>query len=91
MEKFVVDTLEQMLKSYPDICTCEQCMSDIVAWSLNHLPPKYVGTDIGDAYARLDMSNQEQYTQVVKIIAQSIELVSRNPHHAVARSGRQEQ
>lgn len=81
MEEFVIELLKQIIKSYPDACTCDQCMSDITAWSLNHLPPRYVGTDIGDTYARLDIYDQKHYANMVQTIAQGIQLIQAHPHH----------
>lgn len=85
MEDFVTDLIQQVIKSYPNICTCDQCLSDITAWALNHLPARYVGTDIGDAYTRLDIYKQEHYAHIIKIIAQAIEVVSQNPHHTIKK------
>ncbi|TCS78189.1 late competence development ComFB family protein [Pectinatus cerevisiiphilus] len=81
MEDFVIDLVKQVIKSYPDICTCDQCINDIVTWSLNHLPARYVNTNIGDAYTRLDIYKQEHYTDIIKIVVQAVEVVSKNPHH----------
>jgi competence protein ComFB len=81
MEAFVYEAIENMLDSYPGICTCEQCQKDIAAYALNHLPPKYIRTNIGDIYTRLDLYDKSQYTQIMRAVAQAIEVVSKNPHH----------
>jgi len=81
MEAFVFEALENALKSYPDICKCDKCIADMATWSLNNLPPKYVRSDLGDTYVRLEMYQKQHYTQVINIVAQAIEVVSKNPHH----------
>ncbi len=81
MEILVEDLLPEVLEAYPKVCKCEQCIDDIKAWSLNHLKPAYSGTDLGDTYIRLKLSDLKMHTQIVKTIAQAIELVSKNPHH----------
>ncbi|WP_196594057.1 late competence development ComFB family protein [Pectinatus sottacetonis] len=81
MESFVIEMIEKMIKSYPNACKCDQCLNDMAALALNHLPPKYVGTDIGDTYTRLDIYNKDQYAEIMQVVAQAIEIVSKNPHH----------
>ncbi len=81
MEDFVIQNMERVLKMYPDCCQCEKCRQDILVLALNHLPPRYVSSDKGDIFTRLESTETEDDVQIVKEIAKAVEIVSRNPRH----------
>ena len=80
MEAFVEEVLE---KIEPELgcCTCEQCRSDIIAWALNQLPPKYVATQAGGAISKADTLRIQHLTDVRTAIIQGAELVKKHPRH----------
>ena len=81
MEVAVEKLLPSLLKSYPKVCTCDRCMSDIKAIALNNLKPKYVSTEKGELYSKVDgMSNQFE-VDIEKEIVKAIEIVKENPRH----------
>jgi competence protein ComFB len=41
----VVARVEQLLEEEQDMCRCEQCVLDLVAYALNHVSPQY-GTSL---------------------------------------------
>lgn len=81
MERFVQDHLDQVLKLYPDCCSCDQCRRDIAALALNHLPPKYTSSKMGDIYTRLDSYSGQEKAEIIKEIAKAVQIVSGNPRH----------
>ena len=55
MEDVVIGQLEKILKSKKhNVCECDRCRADIVAYTLNNLPSKYVVTRWGHLYTKLD-------------------------------------
>lgn len=80
MESFVEEVLEKMLPDL-DCCTCEQCQSDIIAWALNQLPPKYVATQAGGAISKADTLRIQHLTDVRTAIIQGAQLVKDHPRH----------
>lgn len=81
MEVCVVEFMDDVLKSYPDICKCDKCRSDIAALALNHLPPKYTTSDIGNLYSKASILDNQYRTDVFSAIVSSIECVKKNPRH----------
>ncbi|WP_276838478.1 late competence development ComFB family protein [Anaerovibrio lipolyticus] len=81
MEDFVLDKLEELIPKYPGCCFCENCRTDIVNLALNHLPPKYVSTDKGQVFARVEYFNRQNEVEIVKQIAAAIEQVEAHPRH----------
>ncbi len=81
MERFVLDHLDQVLKLYPGCCRCSQCRQDIVTLALNHLPPKYTSSQMGDIYTRLDSYCGQEDAEIIQEIAKAVQIVSEHPRH----------
>ncbi|HOO32316.1 MAG TPA: late competence development ComFB family protein [Thermotogota bacterium] len=63
------------------VCKCERCRYDIKALALNRLPPKYVVTQKGEIYAKLDIFRNQMRVDVLKSVIEAIEMVKKNPSH----------
>ena len=83
MEDYVWELLPDVMKKYPDACTCDTCSADIAAIALRSLTPKYVVRPNGEIMAKtLDLP--QFTTSVVVELTKAIEAVSRNPKHETA-------
>lgn len=80
MERVVEERLDEILESY-DCCKCERCRADIMAVALNSLPPRYVVTDEGELFAKIQYTQKRYELEVMKQIAYAINLVKESPHH----------
>ena len=81
MEDIVQDELELLLKDYGDICKCQKSKYDMMVWTLNRLPPKYVITDKGRMYTKLKEQEIQFRADVIKELTKAIAYISRNPQH----------
>lgn len=81
MEKLVFNKLDELLKARKDVCDCEQCRLDIAAIALNNLTPRYIVTDRGKLYAKIDMMETQFSVNVLMAISKGIEVVSKHPRH----------
>ena len=81
MEDEVVYTVNKLLKDKEDICTCDRCKLDIAAIALNNLEPKYVVTEKGSLYGKLDTLDIQFDVDLVKEVTKAIEIVGDKPHH----------
>lgn len=64
-----------------DCCRCEICRMDVMAIMLNNLKPKYVVTDKGELYAKLDDFDPQYKIDFMTIMSQAVQLVKNNPRH----------
>ena len=62
-------------------CMCPQCQSDIIAYALNHLPPRYVATQAGGAISKADSLRIQHLTDVRTAVVQAAQMVRENPRH----------
>jgi competence protein ComFB len=77
-EALVVEEMGRQLPSHPDLCTCDECLLDIAAYTLNKVRPRYrvslldrvSGADAGD-YAR----------EVRRAVTEAIMKIQANPSH----------
>ena len=82
MEHEVKYAFDHLLSTGTKInCQCEQCKLDIIALSLNSLPPKYIVTERGHLYSKLSVFSQQFNTDVLTALTKAIEKVNKNPRH----------
>lgn len=81
MEEVVESTLEEILAHRDDICKCDRCKMDIKALALNHLPPKYVVTDKGYVYTKINELESQFKADVTVAVTNAMKVVRNNPRH----------
>lgn len=77
MEGFVAARLDEVMKKF-NCCTCDRCRRDILAMTLNKLPPLYVLED--DLNLR-DQKEKERSADVAAALVKSVLAVKANPNH----------
>lgn len=82
MESSVEHLLPNMLAAFPDICKCDKCLMDIKAIALNKLPAKYVVTEAGQMYSRIDEMYVQYETDIMKALVEAITMVKKNSRHS---------
>lgn len=81
MEEEVKRVVERLLKNRDDICICDRCKLDIIAITLNNIKPKYVVTEKGEVFARIDMLNYQYDADIAMEAMKAIKIVKENPNH----------
>lgn len=81
MEEAVDSALEEILARKDDVCKCERCKLDIKALALNHLPPRYVVTDLGYAYTKANELAAQFKADIAVAITNALKVIKKNPRH----------
>ncbi len=63
------------------LCQCERCLADVKAYTLNHLPSKYVVVERGDLIPRLTVYEGKLTSDVTAQLLQACKVVMERPHH----------
>ena len=63
------------------LCTCERCMEDVKAYTLNHLPSKYVVMEPGDRIPRLTVYEGRFASDITAQMLQACKVIMAHPHH----------
>ena len=80
METLVIDEVNRCINNL-DMCTCPTCRNDLIALTLNALPPKYVNTEKGAALSKVQRLSVDFQAQVITGIASAAEIVKKYPRH----------
>lgn len=80
MEEIVFNQMKEVLTDI-NMCTCDKCLLDIAAIALNSLPPKYIVTEKGELYSKINTLGQQFEVDVVSAITKAAVLVKRRPRH----------
>jgi len=81
MKDIVEDVMPSVMKALPDVCKCERCEMDIMAYALNLLPTKYVVTHTGQLYSKLHLMHMQFDADVVTAITRGAKMVAKSPRH----------
>lgn len=87
---FMEDMMEDLFDEYaPEVgyCTCENCRNDIIACTLNQLPPRYAVTACGNAYAKLNSLEKQYRADAATALIRAAEIVAKSPRHQDAMPG----
>lgn len=81
----VKELFPEVLKSYQQrigpVCTCQRCLDDVVALTLNYLPPHYVASEKGTIITGVNYQRVSGRTEIFTRIYNSIGVVAENPRH----------
>jgi competence protein ComFB len=80
MEEVVFLIIRDIIKNMK-VCTCKKCSLDIAAIALNDLPPKYIVSEKGELYSRIDGLKQQFEVDVITAVTKAITIVKNNPRH----------
>lgn len=82
MEYTVEDTLNKLLPTMPNICSCDECKLDMAAYALNRLKPKYARSDKGTILHKFDTSSVQAEATILTAVVSAINVISAHPNHA---------
>ncbi|HEX3029643.1 MAG TPA: late competence development ComFB family protein [Clostridia bacterium] len=80
MEEIVFNQMKDVLEDI-NMCTCDKCILDIAAIALNDLPPKYIVTEKGELFSKINALKQQFEVDVIAAITKAAVLVKRKPRH----------
>ncbi len=81
MEDLVWERLDEVINGHAGACNCQRCRYDIAALALNFLPTRYVVTEKGETYTKVQALEQQFYIDIVSAISRAITIVIHHPRH----------
>jgi competence protein ComFB len=79
-ERMVLQELESQLATAIDVCTCQDCVLDMAAFSLNNVKPAYRVSLMGSVYAGT-AGNAQHAQSITRAVREAIAKVKANPSH----------
>lgn len=83
IEDLARDCLNSALQMRYDICTCDICKNDMLAYILSHIPAQYVTSESGALHTIIEQSRVEHQAKIARAVIEAIDLVSKKPRHEV--------
>jgi len=80
MEEVVFSMVNDVLKDIK-MCQCEKCILDVSALALDDLPSKYIVTEKGNLYTKVNSLKQQFEVDVISAIAKAAMKVKKFPRH----------
>lgn len=80
MEEIVMKEIEKCSASL-GICTCDSCLRDLMALTLNRLKPKYVNTEKGELMSKVNQLSYNSQIEILSTITAAAETIKKNPRH----------
>lgn len=77
----VVEMLVDEMVEAGEMCACERCRSDVMAFALNSLKPQYVVSDIGKAYVHNRTQMSQAKIDAYRAVLSAVEKVKDRPRH----------
>ncbi|MBN7773719.1 late competence development ComFB family protein [Clostridium aminobutyricum] len=74
-----------VMKSF-NMCTCQNCTYDVMAFALNHVAPLYTVTDKGHLYQKLSSYETQYGADLTSAITKACIRVKINPNHVNSNS-----
>ena len=81
MQVLVEEKAPKYVKMF-GLCSCERCMEDVKAYTLNHLPSKYVVVEPGDRIPRLTVYEGRFASDITAQLLQACKVIMAHPHHS---------
>jgi competence protein ComFB len=79
-EQIVYEAIVELVEEGTALCTCQECVLDLVAWTLNHVTPQYYTsllTPLNPDPAR----ERKVRVEVDLAIASGLKKLKAHPHH----------
>ena len=79
--ELVYERVEELLKKRKDLCPCETCVLDLVAFALNRVTPRYFTSLVGDLHP--DRIQQKKLKVEIDLALRAgLDRLHEHPHHA---------
>jgi competence protein ComFB len=79
MERIIMDLLDEYRNRLQLNCTCNECLEDILALTLNKTQPRYVTKEENITYIKAGFVDKQEMTSLLVKLAESAKIVSNKP------------
>jgi competence protein ComFB len=79
-QEIVYEAVERLAAEGTEMCPCEECVMDLVAWTLNHVTPRYY-TSLLSPLNPDPLQEKKVRVEVELAIASGLKRLRAHPHH----------
>jgi competence protein ComFB len=79
-QEIVFDAIERLMAGGAEMCTCEECVMDLAAWTLNHVTPRYYTSLLSPLHPDPSLEHRVR-VEVELALASGLKRLKAHPHH----------
>lgn len=79
-QEIVYEAIERLVAEGKAMCTCEECVMDLAAWTLNHITPRYYTSLLSPLNPDPSLERRVR-VEVDLAIASGLKRLRAHPHH----------
>lgn len=80
-QDMVYEAIGKLVEEGTAMCTCEECVMDLVAWTLNHVTPRYYTSLLSPLNPDPSLAHKVR-VEIDLAIASGLKRLKEHPHHA---------
>ncbi len=86
VEDHVEAAYDQLKANFPGFCGCEVCRDDVLVFTLNRVPPRYVSSIEGSAVTEVNLEKHQARAEIDVVVMEGFRKVSMAPRCARMRA-----
>jgi len=79
-QELVVEAIEKLVDGGDALCPCEECVMDLVAWTLNHVTPRYYTSLLSPLQPDAVLERKVR-VEIDLALAAGLKRLREHPHH----------
>jgi competence protein ComFB len=80
-QELVYEAIGALVEEGTAMCTCEECVMDLAAWTLNHVTPRYYTSLLSPLNPDLTMERKVR-VEIDLAISAGLKRLKEHPHHS---------
>jgi competence protein ComFB len=85
VEEHVHEAYEGLRSHFPSFCGCDVCRADVLVYTLNRLPARYVASREGTVLTEINLDRQQVRTQLDVVLMEAFRRVAVAPRCKLAK------
>jgi hypothetical protein len=88
-EEHVQASYESLVSRFPDFCGCDICRADVIVYTLNRVPARYVSSQQGSVITEVSLEKDQSRAAIDVAMMDGLRRISLSPRCGAKRSGGQ--
>jgi competence protein ComFB len=88
-EEHVQASYESLVSRFPDFCGCDVCRADVMVYTLNRVPARYVSSQQGSVITEVSLEKDQSRAAIDVAMMDGLRRISLSPRCGAKRGGGQ--
>ena len=88
-EEHVQSSYDSLVSRFPDFCGCDVCRADVMVYTLNRVPARYVSSQQGSVITEVSLEKDQSRAAIDVAMMDGLRRISLSPRCGAKRGGSQ--